>query len=55
MGTGGRHHLLPVPNQQPGRAEEETLGGAQEAAEASSAAAKPNTTDTAATQVSDPG
>jgi hypothetical protein len=38
MGMGGRHHCLSLPDQEPGRAEAEAPGGAQEAAEESIAA-----------------
>jgi hypothetical protein len=55
MGMGGRHHCLSVPNQQPGRVVEETSGGAQETAEASSTATEPDTTDTTTSPIPDSG
>jgi hypothetical protein len=53
MGMGGRHHILPVPDQQLGGAEEEALGGAQEAAEESITATESGVASTTTTQVSD--
>jgi hypothetical protein len=53
MGMGGRHHCLPVPNQQLGGAEEGMPGGAQEEAEESITAAKSSAASTSTTQVSD--
>jgi hypothetical protein len=55
MGIGGRHHHLPVPNQQPGGAEEEMPGGVQEAAEESITVAESGATSTTTTQVQDVG
>jgi hypothetical protein len=55
IGMGGRHHCLPVPNQQPGGAEEEVPGGAQEAVEESITATESGAAGTTTTQVPDAG
>jgi hypothetical protein len=55
MGMGGRHHILPVPDQQLRRVEEEAPGGAQETTKVSSTAAEPDTTGTTAIPIPAPG
>jgi hypothetical protein len=55
MGMGGRHHHLPVPDQQPGGVEEEVPGGAQEADEESITATESGAASTTTTQVPDAG
>jgi hypothetical protein len=55
MGMGGRHHCLPIPEQQQRGAEEGTSGGMQEMAEASVSTSKPSITWTTTILILVPG